>query len=156
MPLLWNFFQTPLLWIFSDAPALKFFFRCPCFGIFFRRPCVGIFYIFIPVNANPTLLCLITLSACILSTFSCLLLIRATGPCFLLAEISCEFYAAFFDHWPILNCLVLVRHQQQANQLLSSGNFTPHAIRNGGCKNRRIYISNWCILSIYRKEFLFF
>jgi hypothetical protein len=62
---------------------------------------------------------LITLSACIWPPFSCLLLVKAAGPCFPLDEKIFTFYATFFL---IIDqsyaALVLVRHQQQANQIL--------------------------------------
>jgi hypothetical protein len=59
-----------------------------------------------------------------------------SGHCFPLAG---EFENLIIDHLPILRCFGLVRHQHQANQLLSSGNYTQHAICFD-CKNRRIKI----------------
>jgi hypothetical protein len=87
-----------------------------------------------------TLLRLITLSACIWSTFSCLLLVRAAGPCFQLAGKSCTFYATVFDHWPILRMLGFNKTPAVSQSTFVVGNYTPHVIRNG-CKNRQIHIS---------------
>ncbi len=46
------------------------------------------------------------------------ILVRAPGICFPLDGRICKFYAAIFDHWPVLHCLGLIRHRQQAIQLL--------------------------------------
>jgi hypothetical protein len=59
--------------------------------------------------------------------------------------------------------LVLVGHQQQANQTLVIGLLSPHVISNG-CKNNRTHRSYWraskgnaayFIVSIYRKKIQF-
>ncbi len=58
--------------------------------------------------------------------------------CFLLVWGICKLYPRTLEHWPILRCLILVRHQQQANQLFSLDNYTAHVycLKLGGriCK----------------------
>jgi hypothetical protein len=83
--------------------------------------------------------------------FSCFLLVRAGGPCFPLYRGICKFYASILDHRPILRCLILVRHQQQANLSLGN-NYTPHVI-SYGCKNRGIIIRK-AYFCINCKEFI--
>jgi hypothetical protein len=69
------------------------------FFFIFQLPLLGktnIFFNFFWLMQTP--LRLITISACIWSTFSDLLLVKAAGPCFLLAEKIFTFYATFLDH----------------------------------------------------------
>jgi hypothetical protein len=56
-----------------------------------------------------------------------LLLLIGQGSRALLFGI-CKLYVGIFDHWPILRCLGLIKHQKQASQLLSLGNYIPHWI----------------------------
>jgi hypothetical protein len=104
--------------------------RCLCFG---KNICI-----ILEVNANSTLLdhvirmYLVFIFLCNIGQGNRLLL-----P---IGWKSCKFHATFSNHWPILCCLVIVRHHQQSNQLWSLGNYNILHISNG-CKNRQRHIS---------------
>jgi hypothetical protein len=90
-------------WIFVDIAAIVLPFQM----LLFQRTNN---FILLAISTNPIHL-------------SCFLLVRAGGPCFPLAVGICIFDLIF---GPVLSCLGLVRHQQQANQLLPWVNYTPH------------------------------
>jgi hypothetical protein len=69
--------------------------------------------IFLAINAHPTPLPYVI--GCIWSELSCLLLVRAAGPCFPLAGGISKFYASIFNHWPIRRCLVLSKKTSAAS-----------------------------------------
>jgi hypothetical protein len=77
---------------------------------------INIFVLFLAVNASPTPLLGIGVY---LVKILVLFIGQAEGHRFPLAGGLSKFYAGNFDHWPILCCLGLVRHQQQVNQLIS-------------------------------------
>jgi hypothetical protein len=83
-------------------------------------------FIFAAINANPTPLLTLGYFAYFWSKFSCFLLVRATGSWFPSVGGMCKFYVSIFDHWAILRYSGLVGLQQQRNQLLSLGFYTPH------------------------------
>jgi hypothetical protein len=57
-----------------------------------------IIFLFLPVNANSSRLDPVIRLNLVYSTFSCILLVNAAGPCFPLPGKGCKSYVTFFDH----------------------------------------------------------
>ncbi len=110
-------------WSLVERPKKKVmacftFFRWPWFGIFFLLPDTDYCEPHSAWSSYPPVFGLHFLPYC---------WVKAAGPCFPLAGKSCklcatgQFYAALYS---------IGRSQQQANQLLSLGNYTPYVTSN--------------------------
>jgi hypothetical protein len=86
--------------------------------------------------------------------FSCFLLVRDAGLCFIQSGGICKLYASIFDRRTILHCLGEERHQQQTNQLFSSDNETPHMLAKYEKKVGKLKLS--AFFRKNRKEFPLF